>query len=173
VNKIALGLIVAVAATLCGGATLAQGRGAPPGGGHSGGHVAGHPGTWHGAGPGHRDGGWRGNWHGGWWGPRVGVYFGAPLYFGAWSYPWYDPFPYPYYAYPYRYAPYGYYVPPDSAYVEPPPAQEPAQPQPPSAAPGPTTYWYYCTDPAGYYPYVQNCTKAWMQVVPQAVPVPK
>lgn len=31
-------------------------------------------------------------------------------------------------------------------------------------------YWYYCTDPAGYYPYVQNCSKAWLQVVPQNDP---
>jgi hypothetical protein len=31
-------------------------------------------------------------------------------------------------------------------------------------------YWYYCTDPAGYFPYVQSCSKAWMQVVPQNVP---
>ncbi|MDR3480248.1 MAG: YXWGXW repeat-containing protein [Burkholderiaceae bacterium] len=26
-------------------------------------------------------------------------------------------------------------------------------------------YWYYCRDPAGYYPYVQNCV-AWQQVTP-------
>ena len=38
------------------------------------------------------------------------------------------------------------------------------------SAPAPSQYWYYCTDPAGYYPYVQNCTKAWMQVVPQNDP---
>ena len=28
-------------------------------------------------------------------------------------------------------------------------------------------YWYYCTDPAGYFPYVQTCNKAWIPVVPQ------
>jgi hypothetical protein len=34
-------------------------------------------------------------------------------------------------------------------------------------APESAYYWYYCTDPAGYYPYVQNCGDAWMTVVPQ------
>jgi hypothetical protein len=33
-----------------------------------------------------------------------------------------------------------------------------------------SNYWYYCTEPAGYYPYVQNCWRNWMQVVPQNVP---
>jgi hypothetical protein len=31
----------------------------------------------------------------------------------------------------------------------------------------PSNYWYYCTDPAGYFPYVQSCNKAWVPVVPQ------
>jgi hypothetical protein len=34
----------------------------------------------------------------------------------------------------------------------------------------PSNFWYYCTDPAGYFPYVQNCSRPWMQVVPQNVP---
>jgi len=29
-------------------------------------------------------------------------------------------------------------------------------------------YWYYCTDPAGYYPYVQSCNQGWVAVIPQA-----
>ena len=28
-------------------------------------------------------------------------------------------------------------------------------------------YWHYCTDPQGYYPYVTNCSAAWLPVVPQ------
>jgi hypothetical protein len=28
------------------------------------------------------------------------------------------------------------------------------------------TYWYYCDDPPGYYPYVQQCPKGWRQVNP-------
>ena len=27
-------------------------------------------------------------------------------------------------------------------------------------------YWYYCRDPAGFYPDVQICTSEWLQVVP-------
>ncbi len=171
------------------------GRGGAPGGGgswHGGGAPGG--GSWHGGGtPGggswHGGGNWQGghNWHGGgswrggyyggyygggyyggYWGPGVGVYLGGPWYWGAWPYAWYDAYPY---TYGYRYAPYPVYVPQDSAYVEQVPS--PAEPQTQSAAPGPTNYWYYCTDPAGYYPYVQSCTKAWMQVVPQSVPAPK
>ncbi len=29
-----------------------------------------------------------------------------------------------------------------------------------------TGYWYYCTDPEGYHPYVKDCPQGWMQVVP-------
>lgn len=34
----------------------------------------------------------------------------------------------------------------------------------------PTTVWYYCRNPAGYFPYVQNCNQAWVPVTPQALP---
>src|SRR6266478_9174177 len=27
-------------------------------------------------------------------------------------------------------------------------------------------HWYYCTDPAGYYPQVRNCAEGWLLVVP-------
>jgi hypothetical protein len=33
-----------------------------------------------------------------------------------------------------------------------------------------TGYWYYCTDPAGYYPYIKSCPQGWMQVVPSGPP---
>ncbi len=37
-----------------------------------------------------------------------------------------------------------------------------------AAQPAPAVnYWYYCTQPAGYFPYVQNCTQPWMKVIPQ------
>jgi hypothetical protein len=41
-----------------------------------------------------------------------------------------------------------------------------APPPPPVAA------WYYCSDPAGYYPYVQACPTGWRTVpaTPPAVP---
>jgi hypothetical protein len=43
------------------------------------------------------------------------------------------------------------YSPPTTVYAEPDPAQ----------------YWYYCTDPQGYYPYVTDCPSGWLQVVPR------
>ena len=38
--------------------------------------------------------------------------------------------------------------------------------QPPVIAPPvtPPQYWYYCADPAGYYPYVAECHTNWQQV---------
>jgi hypothetical protein len=45
------------------------------------------------------------------------------------------------------------------AYVQPVP-QVYIQPFPPQ------TYWYYCDDPPGYYPYVQQCPEGWRQVNP-------
>jgi hypothetical protein len=32
-------------------------------------------------------------------------------------------------------------------------------------------YWYYCGDPQGYYPYLQQCPGGWQQVSPTP-PVP-
>jgi hypothetical protein len=86
----------------------------------------------------------------------------------------------------YRYRPYGYYrysapsvvvvprvvvpfgvpylyppvvVGPPPVYVQPPPRVY-VQPPPPRP------YWYYCDNPAGYYPYVQQCPGGWRQVNP-------
>ncbi|MGZ5575376.1 MAG: hypothetical protein ACXWEV_00735 [Methylobacter sp.] len=36
-------------------------------------------------------------------------------------------------------------------------------PQPDGQEPG---YWYYCTNPAGYYPYIRQCSAAWQKVIP-------
>ena len=49
---------------------------------------------------------------------------------------------------------------------------------PPMAMPAPMTasapmaasYWYYCQNPQGYYPYVPQCPSGWMQVVPRPQP---
>lgn len=43
----------------------------------------------------------------------------------------------------------------------------PALPVPPPT-PVPTSYWHYCANPAGYYPYVAQCAVAWQRVA--AVP---
>ena len=32
----------------------------------------------------------------------------------------------------------------------------------------PPAYWYYCPNPAGYYPYITECPAGWLTVVPQA-----
>ncbi|HEX3483451.1 MAG TPA: hypothetical protein VHT51_00230, partial [Micropepsaceae bacterium] len=37
---------------------------------------------------------------------------------------------------------------------------------PPPDAPPPEASWYHCSNPEGYYPYVQSCDGEW-----QAVPV--
>lgn len=46
---------------------------------------------------------------------------------------------------------------------------EPAgYPPPVSAYAKPTgQWWYYCAQPAGYYPYVQQCPAGWSRVSPQ------
>lgn len=44
-------------------------------------------------------------------------------------------------------------------------------PQPADPAVVPPVLWYYCTNPAGYFPYVQNCSEPWVKVVPPA-PMP-
>ena len=61
------------------------------------------------------------------------------------------------YAYPYGYPPV-VTVPSTQVYV-PPSAPAPAQP-PPLAS------WYYCDNPGGYYPYVQQCPGGWRPVAP-------
>lgn len=54
------------------------------------------------------------------------------------------------------------YVPsyPAPVVVEPP---APTYQQPPQAT---QQYWYYCQDPPGYYPYVQQCPRGWQPVSP-------
>ena len=89
-------------------------------------------------------------WGPGYWGPRAGIYIGAPAFWGAWPYAWGSG-----YAVPYPVAPVVINTAPPQVVVQPAPAA-PAD-----------SYWYYCTQPAGYYPYVQNCSQPWMKVVPQ------
>jgi hypothetical protein len=101
---------------------------------------------------GHHDG-FRHRHHHGFGGARVfigpGIFFGAPAFY---PYP-YSYYPYPYYQYPVDSAP--------PAVVESPPVytQPPAQ-----------QYWYYCSNPPGYYPYVTQCPGGWLQVVPSPGP---
>jgi hypothetical protein len=138
--------------------------GASHGGGWSGGAWQGggwHGGGWHGGGwnggawngSGWRGGWWGSGWRGGWWGPSVGVVVGGPAFWGAWPYPYFASYPdyYPYATFPYPASDPDHYV----------------QQTPNEAPPAQSDYWYYCTEPAGYYPYVQKCSRPWMQVIPQ------
>ena len=104
------------------------------------------------AGTGHA---WRGGrFHGGF---HRGFHHGFPhahtrFFFGVGIGPFW---PYAY-AYPYRFA-YAY------PYAYPPVVVAPPAYIPP-ATPGP--YWWYCDNPAGYYPYVRSCPSGWRPVAP-------
>jgi len=72
----------------------------------------------------------------GFFGPRLG---------GA-IWPYWDPYGWDPYGVPYSYPP----------VVAPP--QISIQPAPPT--------WYYCANPQGYYPYIQQCPGGWQPVTP-------
>lgn len=90
------------------------------------------------------------------------VYLGVPLwappaYYGS---PWYGG---------------GYWYGPGYTTVVPVPSQPPVYiergqdegaPAPEAAAPA-QGWWYWCTDPEGYYPTVRECPGGWQQVAPQ------
>jgi hypothetical protein len=77
---------------------------------------------------------------------RVGVFIGPTIAvpFGPFWAPYWAPYPY---AYP-------------PVVVQPPPQ---VSVQPPPSPPS----WYYCDNPKGYYPYVQQCRGGWRQVPAQ------
>jgi len=98
----------------------------------------------------------------GWRGPRAsfGLHFGAPLFWGP------DPFYRPYWGGGYP----GYYYPPRTVIIE---RDPPVYVQRTPAAPPATQVaqvWYYCPNPAGYYPHVANCSQQWVPVDPRSVP---
>jgi hypothetical protein len=66
------------------------------------------------------------------------VFIGPPIIFGPGYYPYG-------YSYPYSVSPYGYSYP---------------------YADDSSSYQWYYPNPAGYYPDVQACSSAWLQVVP-------
>lgn len=96
-------------------------------------------------------------------GPRVGV----GVYIGP---GWY--YPYPHYVYPpvyYTYPPVVVTPASPPVYIE--QGQPQLLPQPPVAENAPaqpqSNYWYYCSKPEGYYPYVKQCPGGWQQVAPR------
>lgn len=103
-----------------------------------------------GFGGGHYGGHYGGGWgHGGYYsGIGLGLGLGYGLgYYGA---PYYSP----YYAYP----------PAVVAVPVTPPVY--IQQPPPVIQQYPSGYWYYCNDPEGYYPYIDQCPSGWQQVEP-------
>jgi hypothetical protein len=104
-------------------------------------------GGWHGGyGGGWSGGRWNYGWHNGrygWWlGPGLGFAYGYPYAWGYWpDYGYYGDYGYGGYG-DYGYGGYGY------------------------GQPSGGQYWYYCSDPAGYYPYVQQCNVQWQPVPP-------
>ena len=96
-----------------------------------------HGGGWHG-------GRSHGGWHGGW---RAPVVFVGPRFFVGPAF----------YPRPYVYA--------RPVVVAAPPVVV-AAPAPPVYTQS-SAYWYYCQNPAGYYPSVPQCPSGWLQVTPQ------
>jgi hypothetical protein len=156
-----------------GGNALARGFGGggfQGGGFHGGGSFHGSGGShsgWgsHSSGGFHGGGGYRhgGGYYGGGGHGHVGVFIGAPFFWGPdFYYPYAYPYPYPY-PYPYYYYPDDYVSSSPPVYVE--QGDEEASPLQPG-------YWYYCANPPGYYPQVQQCPGGWQPVAPQPPPPP-
>ncbi|HYM17356.1 MAG TPA: hypothetical protein VEU06_02230 [Micropepsaceae bacterium] len=100
-----------------------------------------------------------GTWRGGDWRWRGRRSFGV-----VFVDPWYDPF------WPYGYGfgwGWGWYGPP--YYYDRPAAAYEYGPPPQDYGPPPESYWYYCSNPDGYYPYVKSCNNEW-QAVPATPP---
>jgi hypothetical protein len=87
-------------------------------------------------------------------GDHVGVVVGVGP--GWWGPGWGPYYPYPYYPY-YAAPPVVVQQQPDTYIQQAPQAEEPS-------------YWYFCKDPKGYYPYVKKCPTGWQKVVPSPTP---
>lgn len=90
----------------------------------------------------------------------VGI--GFPIYYGSgwnagWGGGWYDPYP--------VYGGWSTWNPP--VVVE----RQPVVVQSLPPGPAPQSFWYYCQNPAGYYPYVSSCPGGWTPV-PSTPPPP-
>ena len=99
----------------------------------------------------------------------VGVNFGVP--FAPYPYyyrPYYAPFYYePYYYPPQYYPPVVVTLPAPPVYIEQGAQQQPAPVRQAAPQQEPASWWYYCVEAQGYYPYVKQCPGGWQQVSPQ------
>lgn len=123
-------------------------------GGHGGG--GGHFGGGRHFGGGHFGGGHFGGHHGGWgFGPSFygfGLGYGLGSYYGGY-YPYYGGYG-DYYGYP-------------SVVTVPSTPPVYIQQSPPVVQQYQSGYWYYCSNPEGYYPYIKECLNGWQQVEPR------
>lgn len=83
----------------------------------------------------------------------------AHVHGGVWIGPVWPAWPVYSYPYPYPY-------PQQPIVIQQGPTEYMQQPQPTPEQ----QYWYYCSDPQGYYPYVQHCPKGWTKVAPTPAP---
>ena len=156
IGKLVLGaLMLAGATTAIAPAAEAAwygGYGYGPGWGRPGAHFS------FGVGPAWRSGHWVHGWHG----PRYGWWWTVG---NSW------------YLYPRPVYPYPAYLPPpvasaDDSYGYPPNGRDYSQgyTRGPDGNPQPPDYWYFCENPEGYYPYIQDCDN-WHQEMAEG-PVP-
>jgi hypothetical protein len=103
-----------------------------------------------------------GGHHGGGWG-HSGYYSGMGLGLGL-------GYGLGYYGGSY-YSPYYSYPPTVVAVPVTPPVY--IQQSPPVIQQYPAGYWYYCSNPQGYYPYIKQCLGAWQQVNPTPSSLPR
>jgi hypothetical protein len=90
---------------------------------------------------------------------RGGSHYGGSIWIGpGWGPWWWGSQTYPYYSYYPNYQAPTVIRQEPSVYVQPTPQREEQ------------SYWYYCPDPKGYYPYVKRCPKGWMKVLPSPDP---
>jgi hypothetical protein len=95
---------------------------------------------------------------GGGHGHHNGGHFSTSFYVGpGWGPGWWGPYPY----YPY----YPYYSAPPVVIQ-----QQPQSYIQLDSQEGEQSYWYFCKDPEGYYPYVKKCPKGWLKVMPDTTP---
>ena len=86
---------------------------------------------------------------------RSSIWVG-PGWWGPWGYPYY----YSFYSYSYPY------------YAEPPILSRSRHQfmYSRTSQQEESDYWYFCTKPQGYYPYIKRCPGGWLKVVPSAPP---